>query len=69
MNRMSGNKIEIQLAHVLRQLRSGKFSLVEILKAGTADCVGTLDAWMTLESRRHRYDRRFFRCRPRRAGR
>lgn len=69
LKRMSGNKVEVQFAHVPRQFSPGKFGLVEILKTGIADRIGTLDAWMTLESRRHHCDRRFLRFRPRRAGR
>lgn len=66
---MSGNKVEVQLAHVPRQFSPGKFGLIEILKTRIADRIGALDAWMTLESRWHHCDRRFLWFRLRRAGR
>lgn len=69
LERMSGNKIEIQFAHVPRQLSPGKLNLGKILKAGIADRIGALDAWMTLKSRRFHCDWSFLRFWPHRAGR
>lgn len=51
--RMSGDKFEVQFAHVTSQLRSGELSLVKILKAGVANRIGALDARVTLNSRLH----------------
>lgn len=51
---MSGDEVEVQLTHILCQLRAGELGLVEVLEAGIANRVGALDARVAAESRRHR---------------
>lgn len=51
--RTSGDELEVQLAHVMRQLRPGELGLIEILEARVANRVRAFDARMTLKLRWH----------------